>query len=109
MSHSVHSLLLIAAMAAVTFFTRALPFLLFDHGKEPPQIVLRLSRTLPPAIMAMLVVYCLRELTFAAPGGWVPALAACLLVVALQWWKNNDLLSILGGTACYMALLHWFG
>ena len=66
-------LLLILVMAVVTFATRLLPFLLFDRGKEPPKAVLYLGRVLPPAIMAMLIVYCLKGVSFATPAGWVPA------------------------------------
>ena len=51
----------IAVMAGVTFLTRFLPFALFDRKGEPPKVVLYLGRVLPPAIIAMLIVYCLRE------------------------------------------------
>ena len=86
-------LLLILVMAVVTFATRLLPFLLFDRGEEPP------------AIMAMLIVYCLKGVSFATPAGWVPALLSCGAVVLLHLWKGNDLLSIFGGTILYMALV----
>ena len=91
----------IAVMAAVTFLTRALPFLLFDRGDHPPKLVLYLGRVLPPAIIAMLIVYCLKGVAFSAPSGWVPPLAAGLAVVLLHLWKNNDLLSIFGATVLY--------
>ena len=96
---------MILVMAGVTFLTRVLPFLLFDHGDHPPKIILYLGRVLPPAIIAMLIVYCLKGVSFAALGGWVPAAAASLVVVALHLWKNNDLLSIFGGTILYMVLV----
>ena len=95
----------IAVMAAVTFLTRALPFLLFDRGEQPPKLVLYLGRVLPPAIIAMLVVYCLRGISFASPGGWVPQLLASAAVAALHLWKHNNLLSIFGGTLLYMVLV----
>ena len=95
----------IAVMAIVTFATRAVPFLLFDHGGQPPKLVLYLGRVLPPAIMAMLIVYCLKDVSFATPAGWVPALVSCVAVALLQLWKNNDLVSIFGGTVLYMALV----
>ena len=82
----------IAVMAAVTFLTRALPFLLFDRGDHPPAIILYLGRVLPPV-------------SFAAPAGWVPAAVSCVAVVLLHLWKNNDLISIFGGTVLYMALV----
>lgn len=95
----------VAVMAAVTFFTRALPFLLFGRGKEPPKVVLYLGRYLPPAVIAMLIVYCYRNVSFAAAGGWVPAFIAGGAVVALHLWKHNDMLSIVGGTVLYMVLV----
>ena len=67
-------LLLILVMAVVTFATRLLPFLLFDRGEEPPKAVLYLGRVLPPAIMAMLIVYCLKGVSFATPAGWASSI-----------------------------------
>lgn len=95
----------IAVMAAVTFLTRALPFLLFDRGEEPPKVVLYLGRVLPPAVIAMLIVYCLRGVTFATPAGWAPALLAGAAAVVLHAWKGNDLISIFGATLFYMVLV----
>ena len=95
----------IAVMAAVTFLTRFLPFLLFDRGESPPRIVLYLGRVLPPAIIAMLIIYCLRGMSFASPAGWVPQLVCVAVVVALHLWKHNNLLCIFGGTVLYMVLV----
>ena len=88
----------IAVMAIITFLTRALPFLLFDRGESPPKLVLYLGR-------AMLIVYCLRGVSFAAPGGWVPQLVSVAAVVILHLWRSNTLLSIFGGTILYMVLV----
>lgn len=113
----------IAVMAVVTFLTRFLPFLLFDRGDSPPKLVLYLGRVLPPAVIAMLIVYCLRspsvvvpaELTASLSGwlaaivsffvGWAPQLIAGAVVVVLHVWKRNNLLSIFGGTILYMILV----
>lgn len=95
----------IAVMAVVTFLTRAMPFLLFDRGGNPPKVVLYLGRVLPPAIIAMLIIYCLKGVSFAAPGGWVPALLAVATAVLLHMWKGNDLISIFGATGLYMVLV----
>ena len=97
----------IAVMAGVTFLTRALPFLLFDRGDRPPRVILYLGRVLPPAIIAMLIVYCLKGVTFAAPAGWVPPLIAGLAAVLLHIWKGNDLISIFGSTVLYMILVQF--
>lgn len=95
----------IAVMAVITFLTRALPFLLFDRGESPPKLVIYLGKVLPPAVIAMLIVYCLRGVSFAAPGGWLPQLIAVVAVVVLHLWKKNNLLSIFGGTLLYMILV----
>lgn len=95
----------IAVMALVTFFTRALPFVLFDRGDHPPKLVLYLGRVLPPAIIAMLIVYCIKGVTFATPAGWVPTLAAGGAAVLLHLWRGSDLLSIFGATGLYMLLV----
>ena len=87
------------------FFTRALPFLLFDRGDHPPKIVLYLGKVLPPAIIAMLIVYCLKGVTFTSLGGWLPTLLAGVTAVLLHLWKGNDLLSIFGATGLYMVLV----
>lgn len=102
---NLYPMALIAVMAAVTFLTRALPFLLFDRGQEPPKVILYLGRALPPAVMAMLVVYCLRGMDFSSAPGWAPQVIAVGLVVGLHRWKHNTLLSIFGGTLLYMVLV----
>lgn len=101
----IRTILSIAVMALVTFLTRALPFLLFGRGGNPPRVVLYLGRYLPPAVIAMLIVYCMKGVTFSAPSGWAPTLIASLAVAALHIWKHNDMLSILGGTVLYMVLV----
>ena len=92
-------------MAVVTFLTRALPFLLFDRGGEPPKVVLYLGRVLPPAIMAMLIVYCLKSVTPFAGSRGIPEAVALLVTVGLHKWKHETLLSVAGGTLCYVLLV----
>lgn len=100
-----YALAAIAVMAAVTFLTRALPFLLFGRSGDPPRIVLYLGRFLPPAVIAMLIVYCLRSTSFDRLANWLPALIAGLFVVIVHLWKHNNMLSIVGGTVLYMVLI----
>ena len=103
MSTASHSAVLIAVMSAVTVLLRALPFLVFR--KKVPAYVTYLGRVLPPAIIGMLVIYCLKDTTVTAAPFGAPELIAGALVVALQAWKRNALLSILSGTAVYMLLI----
>lgn len=105
MNPTLYALAAIAVMAGVTFLTRALPFLLFGSKGDPPRMVLYLGRVLPPAVIAMLIVYCLRSTSFAALNGWAPALIAGLFVAAVHLWKHNNMLSIMGGTILYMVLV----
>ena len=103
MSTVSHSAILVAVMSAVTVLLRALPFLVFR--KKVPAYVTYLGRVLPPAIIGMLVIYCLKDTTVTAAPFGAPELIAGALVVALQAWKRNALLSILSGTAVYMLLI----
>ena len=96
---------LVAVMAVVTFLTRALPFLLFGRGGEPPKVVLYLGRFLPPAVIAMLIVYCYRGTSFTEFSCWAPGFIAGAAVVLLHVWKRNNMLSIVGGTILYMVLV----
>ncbi len=95
----------VAIIALTTAALRFLPFLLFGGGRKTPKIINKLSRTLPLAIMGMLVVYCLKGVSLASPSGFVPALVACLVVALLHVWRRNTLVSILSGTVCYMLLV----
>ena len=94
----------LAVSVAVTFALRALPFAAFRHRPMPP-VLCRLGRLLPPAIMAVLVVYCLRSVPFGAVAEGLKVLAASAVVVALHIWKRNTLLSIAAGTAVHMILI----
>ena len=103
MSTASHSAVLIAVMSAVTVLLRALPFLVFR--KKVPAYVSYLGRVLPPAIIGMLVIYCLKDTAVTVSPFGAPELIAGALVVILQAWKRSALLSILSGTAVYMLLI----
>ena len=97
------SAVLIGVMAAVTILLRCLPFIVFR--KRTPAYVAYLGKVLPPAIIGMLVVYCLKDITLAARPFGIPELIAVACTVAAQVWKRNSLLSILAGTVIYMVLV----
>lgn len=103
MSNGMHSLVLILTMAAITVLLRFLPFVLF--AKKTPAPILFLASRLPNAIMAMLVIYCLKNVSFLSGTHGIPEIMAVVLVAVLHKWKHNTLLSILGGTAAYMVLV----
>ena len=88
-----------------TMITRFLPFILFPENKETPEWVQYLGKVLPLAIMATLVVYCLRGTTFDVVANFIPQIVAVAATVGIHLWKRNTLLSVFGGTAIYMCLV----
>ena len=100
-----HDILLIAVAVLVTMATRLLPFLIFGEKRKTPPIIEYLGKVLPCAIMGMLVVYCLKDVSFLSAPFGLPELIACVVVAVLHVWKRNSLLSIGGGTVCYMLLV----
>lgn len=103
--NDIHGVLIIAAVALVTMGIRFLPFLIFGGKRKTNPYLTYLGKVLPYAIMGMLVVYCLKGVTVTAPPYGVPELIACAAVAVLHLWKRNTLISIVGGTMCYMVLV----
>jgi len=95
----------IAVIALVTASLRFLPFLLLGENRKTPQIIQKLGKSLPYAIMGMLVIYCLKGVTFTSMTGFMPSVIGCLVVGILYLWKRNTLVSIVAGTVCYMLLV----
>ena len=105
MMTTAQALITVFICAAVTVLIRAAAFLLFPAGRQAPAFITWLSRQLPRAVMAMLLIYCLKDVSFAAVPNWVPTLAAVAVTAALHLWKRQMMLSIAGGTALYMILI----
>lgn len=103
MSTASHSAILVAVMSLVTILLRFLPFLVFR--KKVPPCITYLGRVLPPAIIGMLIIYCLKDTVITSAPFGLPELIAGVMVVLLQAWKRNALLSILCGTVVYMLLI----
>jgi len=99
-------LITIAIVALATMATRFLPFILFPQNKETPKYIKYIGNVLPAAVFAMLVVYCFKGVAPLAYPYALPELISLILVVSLHLWKRNMLLSIAGGTVCYMLLIH---
>ena len=95
----------IAIVVLGTMLTRFLPFLLFPAGKPTPKYVRYLGKVLPPAVFGMLVIYCLKNVSIFSGSHAIPEMLSIALVVALHLWKRQMLLSIAGGTVCYMLLV----
>lgn len=98
-------LTLILVAAVCTIATRALPFLLFSGRKEIPPSIRYLGIVLPPAVISLLVIYCLRNISFLQSPHGLPELICVLVVAVLHWVKGNNLLSIGVGTILYMFLI----
>lgn len=99
------SLLIIFVVAATTFATRAVPFLVFPKGKKIPEVVKYLGEVLTPAVIGMLVVYCLKSTSVSESPYGIPELMSVAVVAGLHIWKRNNLLSIGVGTVLYMFLI----
>ena len=91
-----------------TMLTRFLPFLIFGRKKEAPKYIQYLGKVLPAAVFGLLVVYCLKDVNLFTGSHGLPEAIAILAVVLLHVWKRQMLLSIAGGTVCYMVLLQFF-
>lgn len=98
-----NSAILVAAMSVTTILLRALPFFVFR--KKTPAYVAYLGEVLPPAIIGMLVIYCLKDISVSISPFGIPELLAVLCVVGVQIWRRNSLVSILSGTVVYMVLI----
>ena len=100
-----HSIEIIAVAAIVTFIIRAIPFVAFGGKREVPVTVTYLGKVLPPAIMVILVIYCIKGIHLLSGSHGIPELLSIAVVTALHVWKRNTLLSIAVGTSLYMILV----
>lgn len=100
-----YSIAMIAVMTLVTMLTRFLPFLIFGEKRKTPELINYLGKVLPCAIMGMLVVYCLKDVSMAVFPFCIPELLGITFVAVLHLWKRNSLLSIGAGTVFYMVLV----
>ena len=88
-----------------TLLTRFLPFLLFPAGKPTPKYIQYLGTVLPSAVFGLLVVYCLKNVSLFTGNHAIPEMISVAAVIGLHVWKRQMLLSIAGGTVCYMLLV----
>ena len=104
--NNTYTALAIAVIAIMTAALRFFPFAVFSRGKKTPQFVLWLGKALPFAVMGMLVVYCLKGVSFLSAPYGIPELVSCAAVVLLHVWKRNSVISIAGGTALYILIVN---
>ncbi len=103
----IHSAVLIGVSALVTAALRFIPFLVFGSKRKTPEFITYLGKVLPFAIMGMLVVFCLKNVSPAAAPHGIPELISIAVVAVLHIWKRNTLLSIIAGTLCYILLVNF--
>ena len=97
----------IALCVAGTMLTRFLPFLVFSPKKETPRYIQYLGKALPCAVFGVLVIYCLKNVSIFSGSHGLPELIAIVATIALHLWRKQMLLSIAGGTACYMLMVQF--
>lgn len=99
------ALITIGAVVLGTMVTRFLPFLIFPASKPTPKYIQYLGKVLPFSVIGLLVIYCFKNVSVLAYPHGLPELLAIAVTAALHLWKKNMLLSIAGGTVCYMLLV----
>lgn len=97
----------VAMVVLGTAVTRFLPFLLFPAGRPTPKYVQYLGKVFPAAVFGLLVVYSLKDVSILTGSHGIPELISIVLVIVLHVWKRQMLLSIAGGTVCYMLLVQF--
>ena len=107
MSNALYALVMVLVIAFVTAWLRFAPFFIFNGNRPVPKFITYLGRVLPYSIMAMLVVYCLKGISFLSAPFGLPELISVVFVAVLHIWKRNTLFSIICGTICYMVLIQF--
>lgn len=97
----------IAMCVLATLITRFLPFIVFRPNRPTPKYIQYLGKVLPSAIFSMLIVYCLKSVSFIEGSHGLPELIAIALTAGLHLWKRKMILSIAAGTICYMLLIQF--
>jgi len=101
------SLIIIVIIAFITFLTRVIPFILFPANKKTPKYIVYLGSVLPYAIIGMLIIYCLKQVSISTFPFGLPEFLSIVFVVIIHMWKKNALYSIGGGTILYMLLVQF--
>lgn len=97
----------IAMVVLGTMITRFLPFIVFPANKPTPKYVQYLGKALPPAVFGLLVIYCLKNVSILTGSHGIPEAISIAFVILLHLWKRQMLISIAGGTICYMLLVQF--
>lgn len=101
------SIIIFGIISLITCALRVIPFILFPDNKETPKYILYLGKVLPYTIIGMLVVYCLKDISFITPPFGLPEILSIAVITILHLWKRNTSLSIGAGTILYMILIQY--
>jgi branched-subunit amino acid transport protein AzlD len=100
-----YSLFIIILIAALTFGARLFPFAVFSRGGKTPRVVTYIGNILPPAVMIMLVVYCVKDVRLLSWPHGIPEFISIAVVALLYKFTKNNLIAMVGGTILYMVLI----
>lgn len=101
------SILIIIAVVMATVTTRFLPFIVFPANKTPPPYIQYLGKVLPSAVIGLLVIYCLKDVSFFSGSYGLPEILSILCIIIFYLWKKNALACIILGTMIYMILVQF--
>lgn len=104
---TIEQIITIGLCVIATMLTRFIPFMVFSEKRKTPSFILYIGKYLPSAVLGMLVIYCLKDVSIISGTHAIPELIAIAVTVVLHLWKRQMLLSIAGGTICYMLLLQF--
>ncbi len=97
----------IGLCVGATMLTRFLPFIIFNENRKTPEFIQYIGKYLPAAVFGMLVIYSLKNVNILQGSHGIPEIISIAVTIVLHLWKRQMLISIAGGTVCYMFLLHF--
>lgn len=103
----VQTFIIIFMVTIGTMITRFLPFLVFKGTRSNNSYIGYLSRVLPYSAIGLLIVFCLKDISFKSPVYGLPEIISIGCIITLHYWKDNTLLSIGAGTVIYMVLVQF--
>lgn len=103
----IQRIITIAMVVLGTMITRFLPFIVFPANKPTPKYIQYLGKVLPSAVFGLLVIYCLKNVSIFTGSHGIPEGISIVFVILLHLWKRQMLISIAGGTICYMLLVQF--
>ncbi len=102
---TIQIIITIAVVVLATMTTRFLPYIAFPQGKKTPPFIIYMGKVLAPAVFGLLVIYCLKNVSFVSGTYGLPELIGIAVVVITFVWKRQMLLSMASGTILYMILV----